>query len=161
QSDEAERIPIDVGEMTGQAASQNMDARVGVIRELAEMGVDAALVDFGTGYSSLSYIQRLPIRKIKLDRAFIADLPGNEKDIALVRAMIGMANGLELPVVAEGVETAAQREFLRGAGCSELQGYLISQPVPAEKMAELLRQSDRRGTRQVPRPEKLPGDRRH
>ncbi len=161
QAEEPDLIPFFGIEITEQAAIQNMEATVAAIRELAEIGVDAALDDFGTGYSSLSYIQRLPIRKIKLDRAFIADLPGNEKDIALVRAMIGMANGLELPVVAEGVETAAQREFLRGAGCSELQGYLISKPVPAEKMAELLRQSDRRGTRQVPRPEKLPGDRRH
>uniref|UniRef100_UPI00313817EC putative bifunctional diguanylate cyclase/phosphodiesterase n=1 Tax=Ferrovibrio terrae TaxID=2594003 RepID=UPI00313817EC len=131
-------------EITEQAAIQNMEATVQAIRELAEIGVDAALDDFGTGYSSLSYIQRLPIRKIKLDRAFIADLPGNDRDIALVRAMIGMANGLDLPVVAEGVETAAQRDFLRGVGCSELQGYLISRPVPPEDMAELLRQSDRR-----------------
>ncbi|MCW0232481.1 MAG: EAL domain-containing protein [Ferrovibrio sp.] len=131
-------------EITEQAAIQNMEATVQAIRELAEIGVDAALDDFGTGYSSLSYIQRLPIRKIKLDRAFIADLPGNDRDIALVRAMIGMANGLDLPVVAEGVETAAQRDFLRGVGCSEMQGYLISRPVPPEDMGELLRQSDRR-----------------
>ncbi len=131
-------------EITEQAAIQNMEATVQAIRDLAEIGIDAALDDFGTGYSSLSYIQRLPIRKIKLDRAFIADLPGNDRDIALVRAMIGMANGLDLPVVAEGVETAAQRDFLRGVGCSELQGYLISRPVPPDEMGELLRQSDRR-----------------
>jgi diguanylate cyclase (GGDEF)-like protein/PAS domain S-box-containing protein len=131
-------------EITEQAAIQNMDATVQAIRDLAEIGIDAALDDFGTGYSSLSYIQRLPIRKIKLDRAFIADLPGNDRDIALVRAMIGMANGLDLPVVAEGVETAAQRDFLRGVGCSELQGYLISRPVPPDEMGELLRQSERR-----------------
>ncbi|MFC3676597.1 putative bifunctional diguanylate cyclase/phosphodiesterase [Ferrovibrio xuzhouensis] len=137
-------IPFIGIEITEQAAIQNMDATVQAIRDLAEIGIDAALDDFGTGYSSLSYIQRLPIRKIKLDRAFIADLPGNERDIALVRAMVGMANGLDLPVVAEGVETAAQRDFLRGVGCSELQGYLISKPVPPEAMADLLRQSDRR-----------------
>jgi len=137
-------IPFIGIEITEQAAIQNMEATVQAIRDLAEIGIDAALDDFGTGYSSLSYIQRLPIRKIKLDRAFIADLPGNERDIALVRAMVGMANGLDLPVVAEGVETAAQRDFLRGVGCSELQGYLISKPVPPEAMAELLRQSERR-----------------
>ncbi len=142
--DEPELIPFLGIEITEQAAIQNMEATVQAIRDLAEIGIDAALDDFGTGYSSLSYIQRLPIRKIKLDRAFIADLPGNERDIALVRAMIGMATGLDLPVVAEGVETAAQRDFLRGVGCSEMQGYLISKPVPAEEMSVLLRQSERR-----------------
>jgi diguanylate cyclase (GGDEF)-like protein/PAS domain S-box-containing protein len=142
--DEPEMVHFIGIEITEQAAIQNMEATVQAIRDLAEIGIDAALDDFGTGYSSLSYIQRLPIRKIKLDRAFIADLPGNDRDIALVRAMIGMANGLDLPVVAEGVETAAQRDFLRGVGCSELQGYLISRPVPAEDMGNLLRQSDRR-----------------
>ncbi|MBX3456488.1 EAL domain-containing protein, partial [Ferrovibrio sp.] len=131
-------------EITEQAAIQNMSETVRAIRELAEVGIDAALDDFGTGYSSLSYIQQLPIRKIKLDRAFITDLPHNEKDVALVRAMVGMASGLELPVVAEGVETEAQREFLRAAGCSELQGYLISKPIGPEEMAEMLRNSDRR-----------------
>ena len=144
REEEPELIPFLGIEITEQAAIQNMEATVAAMRELAEIGIDAALDDFGTGYSSLSYIQRLPIRKIKLDRAFIADLPGNEKDIALVRAMVGMANGLDLPVVAEGVETAAQRDFLRGVGCSELQGYLISKPVPAEEMAAMLRQSERR-----------------
>lgn len=141
---EPDLVPYIGIEITEQAAIQNMDATVQAIRELAEIGIDAALDDFGTGYSSLSYIQRLPIRKIKLDRAFIADLPGNPKDIALVRAMVGMANGLDLPVVAEGVETAAQRDFLRGVGCSELQGFLISKPVPPEEMVELLKRSERR-----------------
>jgi len=141
---EPELIPFLGIEITEQAAIQNMEATVAAIRELAEIGIDAALDDFGTGYSSLSYIQRLPIRKIKLDRAFIADLPGNDRDIALVRAMIGMANGLDLPVVAEGVETPAQRDFLRGVGCSELQGYLISKPVPADEITKLLKTSDRR-----------------
>ncbi len=143
-AEEADMVPFIGIEITEQAAIQNMEATVQAIKELAEIGIDAALDDFGTGYSSLSYIQRLPIRKIKLDRAFIADLPGNDRDIALVRAMIGMANGLDLPVVAEGVETAAQRDFLRGVGCSELQGYLISRPVPPEEMGDLLKQSDRR-----------------
>ncbi|MBP7064539.1 EAL domain-containing protein [Ferrovibrio sp.] len=141
---EPDLIPFLGIEITEQAAIENMEETVRAIQELADIGIDAALDDFGTGYSSLSYIQRLPIRKIKLDRAFITDLPVNEKDVALVRAMVGMAKGLDLPVVAEGVETEAQRDFLRGVGCSELQGYLISRPVPAEAMAELLRQSDRR-----------------
>ena len=141
---EPELIPYLGIEITEQAAIQNMSETVRAIRELAEVGIDTALDDFGTGYSSLSYIQQLPIRKIKLDRSFINDLPQNDKDVALVRAMVGMATGLELPVVAEGVETDAQREFLRVAGCSELQGYLISRPVGAEAMSELLRNSDRR-----------------
>jgi len=131
-------------ELTEQAAIQNMEQTVRAISDLAAIGVDAALDDFGTGYSSLSYIQRLPIRKIKLDRAFIKDLPGNDKDVALVRAMVGMARGLDLPVVAEGVETQEQRDFLRGVGCSELQGYLISHPVRADEMGEMLRRNDRR-----------------
>jgi EAL domain-containing protein (putative c-di-GMP-specific phosphodiesterase class I) len=142
--DEPDLIPFLGIEITEQAAIQNMEETVRAIQELADIGIDAALDDFGTGYSSLSYIQRLPIRKIKLDRAFIADLPKNDKDVALVRAMVGMAKGLDLPVVAEGVETTEQRDFLRGVGCSELQGYLISRPVPAAAMAEMLQQSDRR-----------------
>lgn len=142
--EEPDLIPFLGIEITEQAAIQNMEETVRAIQELADIGIDAALDDFGTGYSSLSYIQRLPIRKIKLDRAFIADLPKNEKDVALVRAMVGMAKGLDLPVVAEGVETVEQRDFLRGVGCSELQGYLISRPVPAAAMAEMLQQSDRR-----------------
>ncbi|MEL3890586.1 EAL domain-containing protein [Ferrovibrio sp. MS7] len=141
---EPDLIPYLGIELTEQAAIENMEETVRAIQELADIGIDAALDDFGTGYSSLSYIQRLPIRKIKLDRAFIADLPTNEKDVALVRAMVGMAKGLDLPVVAEGVETTAQRDFLRGVGCSELQGYLISRPMPAEAMADMLRQADRR-----------------
>ena len=141
---EPELMPYLGIEITEQAAIQNMSETVRAIRELAEVGIDTALDDFGTGYSSLSYIQQLPIRKIKLDRAFITDLPGNEKDVALVRAMVGMASGLALPVVAEGVETEVQREFLRAAGCSELQGFLISKPISPQEMAEMLEASDRR-----------------
>ncbi len=86
--------------------------------------------DFGTGYSSLSYLQSFPFDKIKIDRSFIANVQSNHQSAAIVRAVIGLARGLEVPVVAEGVETNAQLEFLSQEHCSEIQGYLIGRPSP-------------------------------
>jgi diguanylate cyclase (GGDEF)-like protein/PAS domain S-box-containing protein len=108
------------------------------IRSLKQLGIGLALDDFGTGYSALSYIKRFPIDSLKIDRSFIAGLPRNPQDKHLVRAIIAMANELGIHVVAEGIETKGQLDFLRAAGCRQGQGYYFSPPVPLERFAELL-----------------------
>jgi EAL domain-containing protein (putative c-di-GMP-specific phosphodiesterase class I) len=95
------------------------------------MGFDIAIDDFGTGYSSMSYLKRFPIDYLKIDRTFIKDLPDDKEDVAITRAMIALAASMHLQVIAEGVETEAQRRFLEYEHCHEIQGYLISKPLPA------------------------------
>jgi EAL domain-containing protein (putative c-di-GMP-specific phosphodiesterase class I) len=92
--------------------------------------------DFGTGYSSLSYLQSFPFDKIKIDRSFISNLETSAQSAAIVRAVIGLGRGLELPVVAEGVETKHQMDFLTRESCDEVQGFLFGRPQPIEHYAE-------------------------
>jgi len=103
---------------------------VSILRRLKALGVKIAMDDFGTGYSSLSYLQAFPFDKIKIDRAFIANLENNAQSAAIVRAVIGLGHGLGLPVVAEGVETQAQLAILTTLACDEYQGYLAGRPRP-------------------------------
>jgi len=112
---------------------------VAVLEPLRQAGHRIAIDDFGTGYSSLSYLKRFPVDYVKIDQTFVRDLAAGGEDAAITRAIIAMAHGLELKVVAEGVETQAQMDFLKLQRCDEIQGYLISPPVPAEQFAELLR----------------------
>ncbi|MFO1219278.1 MAG: EAL domain-containing protein [Burkholderiaceae bacterium] len=109
-----------------------------VMARLHEMGLRIAIDDFGTGYSSLAHLKRFPAQTLKIDRSFIGDLPGDRDDVAITEAVVAMAHRLGLSVVAEGVETEAQLDYLRTLGCDEAQGYLISRPVTAEVMAERL-----------------------
>ncbi|TDJ70100.1 MAG: EAL domain-containing protein [Proteobacteria bacterium] len=102
-----------------------------------------AIDDFGTGYSSLSYIKRLPIDMIKIDRSFVSDLAGDSDNIAIVAAIISMAHDLDLNVVAEGVESEQQLEFLSNLLCDEMQGHLFSRPVSAAEAGELLKRDVR------------------
>lgn len=101
---------------------------------IRDLGVGLALDDFGTGFASLSMLKRLPLTVMKLDRSLVRELPGNREDAAIVRAVIGTGHAMRLTVVAEGIETEAQRAFLSGIGCDEGQGYLFSHPVPAEQL---------------------------
>jgi|GEM_PF-6101538 len=112
-----------------------------ILLELSALGVRLALDDFGSGYSSLSYLMRFPIDRLKVDGDFVADLPGNTRAGSIAAAIIDLAHRLDLDVVAEGVETGEQLEFLRDLGCDEMQGYLFSRPVVAEEFPRLLGKS--------------------
>lgn len=126
-------------EITEQAAVRDLKVAVRTLGELADLGIQAAIDDFGSGYSSLSYVQQLPVAKLKIDRAFVIDVPENPKSNALVRAAVGMAHGLGLSTVAEGVETAEQRDFLVSVGCDLMQGYLFGRPMPPDALADMVR----------------------
>jgi diguanylate cyclase (GGDEF)-like protein/PAS domain S-box-containing protein len=116
------------------------DESINVLHELRSLGICLAIDDFGTGYSSLSYLKRLPIDRLKVDRSFISDIPMDMNDVAITKAVLAMASSLELEVVAEGVETREQLEFLRHEGCDEAQGFYYSRPVSADDFAALLLQ---------------------
>lgn len=126
-------------ELTESHLLDNVENVISTFQQLRDMGVKLAIDDFGTGYSSLSYLKRFPVDYVKIDQTFVRDLSAGGEDAAITRAIIAMAHGLELKVVAEGVETQAQLDFLRAQRCDEIQGFLISPPVPAERFAELLR----------------------
>lgn len=109
------------------------------LRELDEMGVSLSIDDFGTGYSSLSYLRQFPVKKLKIDQSFIRDIPAQADDMAIAEAIITLARALKLKVIAEGVETRAQAEFLREHRCDQAQGYYYGRPVPLDEIAQLIR----------------------
>jgi diguanylate cyclase (GGDEF)-like protein len=111
-----------------------------ILRELSERGFKIAIDDFGTGYSSLAYLKRFIINDLKIDRSFIKDVVSNINDAEIVKAIIVMAHALKLGVVAEGVENEEQKEFLKKLDCDQIQGYLVSKPVPANEFEQLLEQ---------------------
>ena len=117
-----------------------------ILGRLKALGVKIAMDDFGTGYSSLSYLQSFPFDKIKIDRSFVSNVDSNAHSAAIVRAAIGLGHGLNLPVIAEGVETEGQLEFLKRESCDEMQGYFIGKPQPIAAYADLVspRNSDSR-----------------
>ncbi|HEY5928673.1 MAG TPA: EAL domain-containing protein, partial [Burkholderiales bacterium] len=121
---------------------QDAEQAINLLTALHGTGVRIAIDDFGTGYSSLAYLKRFPIDCVKIDRSFIRDLPGNSDDIAMTRSIIAMAHNMKLEIVAEGVETVQQLEFLQAYGCDEIQGFLFSEPLPADAMARYLGQEN-------------------
>jgi EAL domain-containing protein (putative c-di-GMP-specific phosphodiesterase class I) len=125
-------------EVTEGVLIDDFDRALSILRRLKSLGVRIAMDDFGTGYSSLSYLQSFPFDKIKIDRSFISNVESNAQSAAIVRAVIGLARGLDLPVVAEGVENAAQLAFLSLEHCDEAQGFLIGRPRPIEHYADLV-----------------------
>ncbi len=120
-------------EITETAAMRDPETAIGIMQELVDAGIAIAIDDFGTGYSSLAYLKRLPAEWLKIDIAFIRNLPDDAEDAAIVRAIIVMAHALGIQIIAEGVETKAQLEFLRSEGCDAAQGYLFSKPLPADE----------------------------
>lgn len=133
----ASRLELEVTESVFLEATPAIKTALAKLRDL---GVRLSLDDFGTGYSSLSYLRRLAFDKIKIDQCFVRDLPHEQSGAAIVRAIIDLATSLKMTVVAEGVDTEAQRRFLLSLGCHELQGYLFSRPVPAEEAHALANQ---------------------
>jgi diguanylate cyclase (GGDEF)-like protein/PAS domain S-box-containing protein len=126
-------------ELTESMLVKDAEAAIAMCTELKAIGVRFAIDDFGTGYSSLSYLKRFPVDTLKVDRSFIKELPGNSEDAAICTAIVAMAHSLNLSVVAEGVETPGQRDFLARKGFDSAQGYLFGRPVPAEQLTALLR----------------------
>ena len=125
-------------ELTESVIMGGAESSIATLAELRALGVSIAIDDFGTGYSSLSYLKRLPIDTIKIDRAFIRDIIGDSDDAAIVRAVIDMSHHMKLKVVAEGVETEEQANFLRRSKCDVVQGFLFGAPVAAPALLELL-----------------------
>jgi EAL domain-containing protein (putative c-di-GMP-specific phosphodiesterase class I) len=125
-------------EITENVLMQNQERVVSILRELKDIGVSISLDDFGTGYSSLSYLKKFPVDAVKIDRSFVRDIGVDVDDAAITDAIVSMAKALRLRVVAEGVETTGQRDFLRARGCDEMQGYLFSPPVDAATVEVLL-----------------------
>lgn len=125
-------------EITETTAMSDADASMSVLQKLSEMGVDISIDDFGTGYSSLMYLKRLPANELKIDRGFVRDLEHDSDDAAIVSAIVALGQALNLRIVAEGVETSSQQNFLTELGCDSLQGYLLGVPLPADRfMADI------------------------
>ena len=128
-------------EITESSVMDDPEFALQTLHACHDRGIRIAIDDFGTGYSSLSYLKRFPLDVLKIDRSFVADVPGNEDDVAIIDTIIAMAHRLNLRVIAEGVETAEQQEFLREHGCDWVQGYYFGRPMP---LAEFLQRQHRR-----------------
>ncbi len=128
-------------EITESALMQDIERVIAIMDQINELGVTLSLDDFGTGYSSLSYLKRFPIQTLKIDRSFTTGLPGDSSDCAIATTIISMGRQLKHKVIAEGVETVEQLEFLRESGCNEVQGYLYSRPLAAEAFEKALREN--------------------
>jgi EAL domain-containing protein (putative c-di-GMP-specific phosphodiesterase class I) len=124
----AERLEL---EITETILLHNSEVTLAMLYQLRALGVRIAMDDFGTGYSSLSYLQRFPFDKIKIDRSFVKDIAENVGSINIVRAVAALAQGLGIQATAEGVETEQQLRAIKAEGCTEMQGFLFSRPLPA------------------------------
>jgi EAL domain-containing protein (putative c-di-GMP-specific phosphodiesterase class I) len=131
----AERLEL---EITESILLHDSKATLAILFKLREMGVRIAMDDFGTGYSSLSYLQTFPFDKIKIDRSFVEGIPAAAGSLNIVRAVAAMAKGLGMHTTAEGVETQEQLETVKLEGCTEVQGFLLSRPLPAGEIQQLL-----------------------
>jgi diguanylate cyclase (GGDEF)-like protein/PAS domain S-box-containing protein len=126
-------------EITESVAMHNPELTKAILGQLHELGIVLAIDDFGTGYSSLSYLKHLPIHRLKIDRSFVRDITSNHDDVAICSAIIVLGHELGLDIIAEGVETEPQRDYLKRLNCDLLQGFLYSKPLPAEEVVDFLR----------------------
>lgn len=129
-------------ELTESAVMHDADQFIAMLNELNDLGVQMSIDDFGTGYSSLSYLKRFPVDRLKVDRSFVHDIANDVDDATIVRTVIALGHNLGLKVVAEGVETEQQLEFLRANHCDELQGYYFGAPLPGNEFVEILRRDE-------------------
>lgn len=127
-------------ELTESLLLENIEDTINTLNELKEIGVQLSLDNFGSGYSSLQHLKRMPLDQIKIDSSFINDISTDNNDNAIVRAIIAMANNLNLDVIAEGVEMKEQRQLLLDKGCTHYQGYLFGKPMPIAQFDAILRQ---------------------
>jgi diguanylate cyclase (GGDEF)-like protein len=138
-AESGEALPAVDLEITESMLMTDLDENIARLGEIRGMGVDIAIDDFGTGYSSLGYLARLPVSALKIDRSFIEAMAGAPENKTIVSTIISLAHSLDLNVIAEGVEEEAQAAFLRRFKCNELQGYLISRPLPPERVVAFVR----------------------
>jgi diguanylate cyclase (GGDEF)-like protein/PAS domain S-box-containing protein len=130
-------------ELTESAVMDDPERAIIILQRLRSLGLRISVDDFGTGYSSLAYLKRFPINAVKIDRSFVKDLPEDSEDGAIVRAILELARALGLEVIAEGVETSEQLDFLRCSGCAQVQGFYFSRPLPASGIADWLKRGHR------------------
>ena len=128
-------------EITESLLMKDVESAIATMHELKAIGVRLSIDDFGTGYSSLNYLKRFPIDQLKIDKSFLREIETSRDDLAITLAMIAMAHGMGLTVIAEGVENEVQLAFLRANDCDEIQGYHIGRPVPAHEIAALLQKA--------------------
>jgi len=126
-------------EVTETYAMSDPEETILILEKIRSLGCKLSIDDFGTGYSSLSYLKRLPVHKLKIDQSFVQDIPGNDDDEAIVKAVILIAQSMQLEVIAEGVEEQIQQEFLLEHGCTLSQGYLYAKALPSDEFKEFLK----------------------
>jgi EAL domain-containing protein (putative c-di-GMP-specific phosphodiesterase class I) len=125
-------------EITESTVAQNVERAIAIMHTFKRLGLWLTIDDFGTGYSSLAALKRFPVDCLKIDRSFVQDLPDDSDSATIARSIVALAHSMDLAVVAEGVETAAQYRFLIDCGCDEIQGYLFARPMSAEELAQML-----------------------
>jgi len=134
----ADRLKI---EITENAIMRDMEVIVPKLRALRKKGIRIAIDDFGTGYCSFSYLKHFPVNTLKIDRSFVGDIRADLEDVSIIDAIVAMARGLKLDLIAEGVETRTQLKYLKSQGCREVQGYIFSRPIPAMEFKALLQRN--------------------
>ena len=133
-------------ELTESLLMRDQDLIIPRLKAIKSLGVGLAIDDFGTGYSSLSYLKQFPVDSLKIDQSFVKNIPDDSDDVAIAEMIIVLAAQLKLEVVAEAIETKAQRDFLLSRGCQSAQGYLFGRPVSAEEMTDFLEKTFKRNS---------------
>ena len=125
--------------MTESYISSNEKNAIETLKKFRSLGIELAIDDFGTGYSSMSYLQKLPITRLKIDKSFVDDLPESEGSVALVDAVLSLAEAFHLNVTVEGVETQKQLDFFKDKKCDDIQGYFYSKPLPFDELKKFIK----------------------